>query len=105
MTLRPMTRLRAAAAALLLLAAAPAPSAAQPAYDTAAAAPSAAAAAPAALQRSAQVSTPPATLRAYAHVFLAFAIVWGLLFGYALYLGRRMGRLERQVDALGDGTA
>lgn len=44
---------------------------------------------------------PPRTLRAYWHVFVAFALVWLLLFGYALLLGRRFGRLEREIRRLG----
>jgi len=41
---------------------------------------------------------PPRTLRAYWHVFAAFAITWALVFGYVLSLGRRFGRLEREID-------
>lgn len=44
--------------------------------------------------------TPPRTLRAYAHVFVAFAVAWVLLFGYLVYLGRKFRRVEQQVDAL-----
>jgi CcmD family protein len=40
---------------------------------------------------------PPRTLRAYWHVFIAFAVTLLLLFGYALSLGRRWARLEREV--------
>jgi CcmD family protein len=46
-------------------------------------------------------ATPPATLRAYWHVFAAFAIAWILLFGYALSLGRRFARVERELQRLG----
>ena len=46
---------------------------------------------------------PPRTLRAYWHVFVAFAVAWILLFGYALSLGRRFARLERDIQALGGG--
>lgn len=46
---------------------------------------------------------PPRTLRAQAHVYIAFAIAWILLFGYALSLGRRFARLEREVDQLHGG--
>jgi CcmD family protein len=45
-------------------------------------------------------ATPPPTMRAYWHVFAAFAIAWALLFGYALFLGRRFGRLERELRRL-----
>lgn len=46
-------------------------------------------------------AAPPRTLRAHWHVFVAFAIVWLLLFGYALTIGRRFGRLEDEVRRLG----
>jgi CcmD family protein len=45
--------------------------------------------------------TPPRTLRAYWHVFTAFAVAWILLFGYALSLGRRFTRVERELQRLG----
>ena len=44
--------------------------------------------------------TPPRTLRAYAHVFVAFAVAWVLLFGYVVYLARKFRRVEEQVEAL-----
>jgi CcmD family protein len=47
----------------------------------------------------AERSQPPRTLRAYWHVFIAFAVTWLLLFGYAISLGRRWARLEREVLA------
>jgi CcmD family protein len=50
-----------------------------------------------------EVAPPPRTLRAYWHVFAAFAVAFTLLFGYALVLGRRFGALERQVERL-EGT-
>lgn len=40
----------------------------------------------------------PRTLRAYWHVFIAFAVTWLLLFGYALSLGTRWARLERRLQ-------
>lgn len=40
------------------------------------------------------------TMRAYWHVFIAFAATWLLLFGYALTMGRRFGRLEEEVRRL-----
>ena len=102
-----MRLIRIALAAAALLAAAPvsaplaaqttaqAPAATAPAADAQAAptasAPATLAAAPAA---------PPRTLRAYWHVFTAFALVWIAMFGYALSLGRRFRRLEGEVDAL-----
>ncbi len=39
----------------------------------------------------------PRTLRAYWHLFIAFAVTWLLVFGYALTLGRRFGRLEEEL--------
>ena len=45
-------------------------------------------------------ATPPPTMRAYWHVFAAFAIAWALLFGYAILLGRRFAALEREVRRL-----
>jgi CcmD family protein len=44
--------------------------------------------------------TPPRTLRAYTHVFVAFAVAWVLLFGYVFFLARKFRRVEEQVDAL-----
>ena len=43
---------------------------------------------------------PPRTLRAYWHVFIAFAVTWVLLFGYALTVGRRFGKLEEELRRL-----
>ncbi len=54
------------------------------------------------LRRSAS-GGPPRTLRAYWHVFAAYAFAWVLLFGYALALGRRFARLEGEVRRL-EGT-
>jgi CcmD family protein len=42
---------------------------------------------------------PPRTMRAYWHVFIAFAVTWLLLFGYAISLGRRWARLEHEILA------
>ena len=48
---------------------------------------------------------PPRTLRAYWHVFVAFAVAWALLFGYVIVLGRRFGSLEREITRLeGSGS-
>jgi CcmD family protein len=75
---------------------------AQAAPDTSAAA-VAAAPAPASASESGlpQRVGPPRTLKAYWHVFIAFAIAWILLFGYALSLGRRFARVERELRRLG----
>lgn len=43
---------------------------------------------------------PPRSLRAYWHVFIAFAIAWVLLFGYVVLIARRSRRLEEQLDGL-----
>ena len=45
-------------------------------------------------------STPPRTLRAYTHVFAAFAVAWVLLFGYLVFVARKFRRVEEQVNAL-----
>jgi CcmD family protein len=47
--------------------------------------------------------TPPRTLRAFTHVFVALALTWLLLFGYVISLGRRFARLDAEVLALGRG--
>lgn len=92
---------------------------AAPSYPAAEAAPAggdapAAAAQPAAASDAGFRAQPPRTLRAYWHVFAAFALAWVLLFGYVLMLGRRMARVERDVATLerepdvrapGDGAA
>ncbi len=49
-------------------------------------------------------AAPARTLRAFWHVFVAFALVWVLLFGYALSVGRRLGGLEREIAALQRGS-
>jgi CcmD family protein len=48
----------------------------------------------------AQPPLQPRSMRPYWHVFMAFAVVWLLLFGYALTVGRRFGRLEEEVRRL-----
>lgn len=72
------------------------------ASSTEAAVPTAAPAADAAQPGSAGLPryTPPRTLRAYAHVFVAFAVAWLLLFGYVVFIARKFRRVEEQVDAL-----
>jgi CcmD family protein len=106
MTRRPMPHIRIVLLALFALLAAPAATpmlVAQEPAATPAAAPSAAPAADAAAQTggsSLPRYTPPRTLRAYTHVFVAFAIAWVLLFGYVVFLSRKFRRVEEQVDAL-----
>jgi CcmD family protein len=92
-----LLRLAAVIAASLALAATPAPRAsAQDAPPAAAAVAQPGASAP----PGAPAAAPPRTLRAYWHVFIAYALAWLFLFGYALSLGRRFRNLERDVDAL-----
>lgn len=113
--MRPTRLLRLAlAAALLALASAPARALAQNgvtatppasttttgpvASDSATGAPLAApATAPSEASGLPVQAGPPRTLRAYWHVFAAFTIAWLLVFGYAISLGRRFGRLEREI--------
>lgn len=103
-----MRSIRILILALFALAAAPAASlAAQaPAAQTEAAAPAASApAADAAQTGSAALPryTPPRTMRAYTHVFVAFALAWVLLFGYVVHIARKFRRVEEQVNALARG--
>lgn len=42
----------------------------------------------------------PRTLRSYWHLFIAYAVTWVLVFGYALSIGRRFGKLESEVREL-----
>ena len=44
---------------------------------------------------------PPRTLRAYKHVWIAFTLAWLLLFGYVVSVGRRFGKVERELESLG----
>ena len=96
---------------LLFIALAPAAARAQesPAVRAEATAPldpsASAAGAPAPMQSSGLPTAPPPprTMRAYWHVFIAFAIAWALLFGYVVALGRRFGSLEREIKRL-EGT-
>lgn len=50
-----------------------------------------------------QRAAAPRTLRDYTHVFVAFALAWLLLFGYALSLGRKFARIEREMESLRGG--
>ncbi|HEX6041242.1 CcmD family protein [Longimicrobium sp.] len=106
-----MRPVRIALIALALFFAAPAAARAQaPAGETAteaaaatqAGAPAAEtpAAAPTSTSSGLPTYTPPRTLRAYAHVFVAFAIAWVLLFGYLVFIARKFRRVEEQVAAL-----
>ncbi|HYW08186.1 MAG TPA: CcmD family protein [Longimicrobium sp.] len=40
---------------------------------------------------------PPRTLRAYWHLFAAFAFAWLMILGYAISLARRFRRLEEHI--------
>jgi CcmD family protein len=64
------------------------------------AAPVSAPAEPASASASLPRDRPPRTMRAYAHVFVAFSIVWALLFGYLVYIVRKFRSVEDQVAAL-----
>jgi CcmD family protein len=48
-----------------------------------------------------QQQGPPRTLRAFWHVFIAYAITIVLLFGYAVSIGMRLAAVERRLTALG----
>jgi CcmD family protein len=106
-----MRRIWIALIALAALFAAPAAARAQaPAGETATEAAAAAqsgapTAAPAPVPASVSsglpaTSSPPRTLRAYAHVFAAFAIAWVLLFGYVVFIARKFRRVEEQLETL-----
>lgn len=43
---------------------------------------------------------PPRTLRAQVHVYAAFTLAWLLVFGYAVSLGRRFARVERELERI-----
>lgn len=49
--------------------------------------------------RTGSLPAPPRTLRAYWHLFIAFALTWLLLFGYVLSLGVRFQRLDAALTA------
>jgi CcmD family protein len=97
-----MRLIRIALLALAALTAAPPLPAQVPAATSAETAPSAAPAVDAAQTAGSGLPryTPPRTLRAYAHVFIAFAVAWVLLFGYVVFLSRKFRRVEEQVEAL-----
>lgn len=38
------------------------------------------------------------SLRAYWHVFIAYAIAWAFIFGWVVSLARRLGRVARELD-------
>jgi CcmD family protein len=105
-----MRRFSIALLALFALAAAPAVHAQAPAGEAASS--TAPVSAPAAGVQSAPAAnapssasslpryTPPRTMRAYAHVFVAYAVAWLLLVGYMVFLSRKFKRVEEQVAAL-----
>lgn len=47
----------------------------------------------------------PLPLWAEAHVYVAFSVAWLLLFGYAVWVGRRFARVEREVEGLGGAVS
>jgi CcmD family protein len=36
-------------------------------------------------------------LRGYTHMFIAYAITWALVFGWAVSISRRLGRIEKAL--------
>lgn len=44
------------------------------------------------------------SLRPYWHVFIAYAIAWALVMGWAVSIARRIGRVERRVGGGKEGT-
>jgi CcmD family protein len=48
----------------------------------------------------ARTAQPPRTLRAYWHLFIAFALTWVLLFGYTVWISGRLKALERELETL-----
>jgi CcmD family protein len=95
-----MRRIRIVLIALLTLLAAPSAARAQAQPDTGAATTTYQPAPAGATSALPARQAPPRTLRAYWHVFIAFAIAWGLLFGYVVLIARRSRRLEEQLDGL-----
>ncbi len=53
---------------------------------------------PGAGELAAQAGAPAPQMRQFWHVFIAYAIAWGLVFGWAVAIFRRLGRLEAQLD-------
>jgi CcmD family protein len=37
-------------------------------------------------------------LTGYTHMFLAYAIAWALILGWIVSIGRRMGRVQRELE-------
>jgi CcmD family protein len=50
---------------------------------------------------AAQGAAPP-SLRPYWHVFIAYALVWVILFGWVVAIARRLGRVEVRIDRSDD---
>lgn len=40
--------------------------------------------------------------RPYWHVFISYAVAWMLIFGWVVSIARRLGRVERSLQAQGD---
>lgn len=38
------------------------------------------------------------SLKGYTHMFLAYAIAWALVLGWIVSIGRRMGRVQRELE-------
>lgn len=45
------------------------------------------------------------SLRPYGHVFVAYAIGWVLVLGWAVSIARRLGRVEERLSRQEDGGA
>jgi hypothetical protein len=53
---------------------------------------------PGAAELVAQAGTPAPQMRQFWHVFIAYAVAWGLVFGWAVAIFRRLGRVETQLN-------
>jgi len=49
------------------------------------------------------VAAPP-SFRPYFHVFVAYAIAWGLMLAWLISIARRLGRVEQRLGRQGDRT-
>jgi hypothetical protein len=50
---------------------------------------------------AAQAAAPAPQMRQFWHVFVAYGIAWGLVFGWAVAIFRRLGRVEAELKASG----
>jgi hypothetical protein len=56
---------------------------------------------PGAAELVAQAGAPAPQMRQFWHVFVAYALAWGLVFGWAVAIFRRLGRVESALRASG----